>query len=335
MRIRSEFTGGDRRFLWDNENALQTHAADGSLSEFFTDYPGYWGGMASSRNVVGAASSFMAFDPSGNMADYLNSGQVITATGRYTAFGQILGSQVIFGFGGQYGYYTDEATRLYVRARQYRPDMARWMSRDPIGFAGGDWNLYGYVGNGPIFHNDPSGLQAVKPISVWDDIVVPFCKIFGTVLSPLPSLCRHPSGRDLTCHEICAKFMALPKSDTSGGGGVVCCGPMPCPCVFGEPKQKPPWILKECPQVDACAAKHEAEHVVNPSGQCKPNDGLHRRPVTDKFFHNDEECRLRKKSIECLRSSRGKASPKCQGVSDALQASLQRYVDRSCGNIKI
>jgi uncharacterized protein RhaS with RHS repeats len=34
----------------------------------------------------------------------------------------------------------------------------RFISRDPIGFAGGDVNVYRYVGNGPIFWADPYGL---------------------------------------------------------------------------------------------------------------------------------------------------------------------------------
>ncbi|PHQ91688.1 MAG: hypothetical protein COB42_02990 [Sulfurimonas sp.] len=31
-------------------------------------------------------------------------------------------------------------------ARDYDPETARWTSKDPIQFAGGDANLYGYVG---------------------------------------------------------------------------------------------------------------------------------------------------------------------------------------------
>jgi uncharacterized protein RhaS with RHS repeats len=34
-----------------------------------------------------------------------------------------------------------------------------FLSRDPIGFRGGDTNLYGYVVNDPINHMDPSGLS--------------------------------------------------------------------------------------------------------------------------------------------------------------------------------
>jgi hypothetical protein len=37
---------------------------------------------------------------------------------------------------------------------------ARWYSQDPIGFRGGDYSLYRYVGNGPTNGADPSGLAA-------------------------------------------------------------------------------------------------------------------------------------------------------------------------------
>ena len=42
----------------------------------------------------------------------------------------------------------------------YDPRVGRWTSEDPIAFAGGDPNLYPYVGNGPTNATDPSGLQA-------------------------------------------------------------------------------------------------------------------------------------------------------------------------------
>ncbi|REJ91435.1 MAG: RHS repeat-associated core domain-containing protein [Planctomycetota bacterium] len=47
----------------------------------------------------------------------------------------------------------------YVRARTYDPVIARWLSRDPLGFAAGDYNLYRYVGNRVVIAIDPSGLQ--------------------------------------------------------------------------------------------------------------------------------------------------------------------------------
>jgi RHS repeat-associated protein len=47
----------------------------------------------------------------------------------------------------------------YYRARYYRPDLQRFISEDPVGFAGGDADLYAYVGNAPIDYIDPSGLR--------------------------------------------------------------------------------------------------------------------------------------------------------------------------------
>ncbi len=53
----------------------------------------------------------------------------------------------------------DPATGL-VRfgARDYDPEIGRWTAKDPIGFAGGDSNLYGYVAGDPINAIDPTGL---------------------------------------------------------------------------------------------------------------------------------------------------------------------------------
>lgn len=33
----------------------------------------------------------------------------------------------------------------------------RWVSKDPLNFAGGEWNLCSYSGNDPINHIDPDG----------------------------------------------------------------------------------------------------------------------------------------------------------------------------------
>lgn len=52
----------------------------------------------------------------------------------------------------------DSFTELsYNRARWYDPSAGRFISEDPIGFAGGDANLYRYAGNSPDNATDPSG----------------------------------------------------------------------------------------------------------------------------------------------------------------------------------
>ena len=45
--------------------------------------------------------------------------------------------------------------------RDYAPQIARWISRDPIDEAGGT-NLYAYVENRPITETDPFGLSGEK-----------------------------------------------------------------------------------------------------------------------------------------------------------------------------
>jgi hypothetical protein len=44
----------------------------------------------------------------------------------------------------------------------YDPSIGRWLSEDPIGFAGGDVNLYRYVHNDPTTFTDPSGLEETE-----------------------------------------------------------------------------------------------------------------------------------------------------------------------------
>jgi len=79
----------------------------------------------------------------------------------YDAFGRITES----GIGGgdnSYTYtareYDTETGLYYYRARYYDPKAGRFITKDPISFAGGDVNLYAYVGNNPVNWVDPSGM---------------------------------------------------------------------------------------------------------------------------------------------------------------------------------
>lgn len=50
-----------------------------------------------------------------------------------------------------------QAYAVMYLARPYEPNMARWLTRDPIGEQGG-LNLYGFVGNDGVNQYDPLGL---------------------------------------------------------------------------------------------------------------------------------------------------------------------------------
>ncbi len=47
-------------------------------------------------------------------------------------------------------------------ARDYDPEIGRWTAKDPIGFAGGDTNLFGYVMGDPVNSLDITGL--IEPV---------------------------------------------------------------------------------------------------------------------------------------------------------------------------
>jgi RHS repeat-associated protein len=60
-----------------------------------------------------------------------------------------------FGYAG--GLHDPHTKLLRYGARDYNPATGRWTTRDPIGFAGGDTNLYAYVNNNPANYTDPTG----------------------------------------------------------------------------------------------------------------------------------------------------------------------------------
>ena len=53
--------------------------------------------------------------------------------------------------------YDVESGLYHLRARHYSPITGTFLSPDPIGFEGGDTNLYGYVFNNSVNLTDPTG----------------------------------------------------------------------------------------------------------------------------------------------------------------------------------
>ncbi len=101
----------------------------------------------------GIIRQHLVFDSFGKRireVDYNTAGTVIASNNAAAI-------DTVFGYTGR-DWDTDIGMQ-YNRARWYDPSTGRWLSQDPIGFAGGDANLYRYVGNSPTNATDPSGLD--------------------------------------------------------------------------------------------------------------------------------------------------------------------------------
>lgn len=93
------------------------------------------------------------------ISDHLGSPRLVVnvATGAiveqidYDAFGSVTQDSnpgfLPFGFAG--GLYDPDTGLVRFGARDYDPQVGRWTTKYPMGFAGGQTNLYTYVGNDP------------------------------------------------------------------------------------------------------------------------------------------------------------------------------------------
>jgi len=119
--------------------------------------------LGSVRDLVdnnGVIRNHVAFDSFGNRIvdqHYDTAGVAVSSTHAEAI-------DTLFGYTGRDW---DADTELqYNRARWYDPNTGRWLSKDPIGFAAGDANLYRYTGNQPTVRTDPSGLEATLAIYI-------------------------------------------------------------------------------------------------------------------------------------------------------------------------
>ena len=154
-------------FLWDGQNVLLETDENKNLKARYTNAPDEYAPMLSMQR--GAVVSHYGFDTLSNARVLVDDSQSVTDSYTYSGFGQEQSSSGTTAnphrFGGEVGYYADKLSRIYIRARHYQPQNGRWMSNDPIGYDGGDGNLYRYVQNNPVSDVDPRGLAPTDRLS--------------------------------------------------------------------------------------------------------------------------------------------------------------------------
>ena len=169
------------RYLWqDKTTLLATYDGSGRLKQRFE----YVLGHVPSKFTQDGSSYYI-------ITDHLGSPRLITdAQGQvqraidYDAYGNIVADsnpslRIPFGFAG--GLYDADTGLVRFGYRDYDPHTGRWTARDPIGFAGGDSNLYGYVHGDPINFIDPLGLwRWGDPLPQW---LVDGSAAFGDAIS--------------------------------------------------------------------------------------------------------------------------------------------------------
>jgi len=108
---------------------------------------------------------WMLTDHLGSVRDIVNQAGEAVSHVTYDAFGNIVGGTGVLLTRYLYtGRELDTLTGLqYNRNRWYDPALGRWISEDPIGFWGGDYNLGRYVENGP-----PNGIDATGRL--WSEV---------------------------------------------------------------------------------------------------------------------------------------------------------------------
>jgi RHS repeat-associated protein len=151
------FTGTIKHYIYAGDTLI------GELNGSTAQVAYTWGpdGIISKRDLPSSTSSWYQFGPHGETRALINSSGTVTDTYRYNAYGAQTASTGStlnpYLYGGKFGYYYESSVGLhYVNQRWYSPELMRWLSRDPVRYAGG-FNLYGYAKGSPTNRIDPTG----------------------------------------------------------------------------------------------------------------------------------------------------------------------------------
>ncbi|MCP4347172.1 MAG: RHS repeat-associated core domain-containing protein [Desulfobacterales bacterium] len=112
---------------------------------------------------------YLTYDQVGSLRVVTDASGTVVKKTDYDSFGNIYSDsnstfEVPFGFAG--GLHDRDTGLVRFGYRDYDPDTGRWTAKDPIRFAGGDTDLYGYCLNDPINFIDPRGEMTLTELIV-------------------------------------------------------------------------------------------------------------------------------------------------------------------------
>jgi RHS repeat-associated protein len=156
-RIEKNVNGTVTRYLYDEEDILLEYDGDNQIIGRYTHGPGIDEPLSLEKN---GQKYYYTFDGLGSVTGLADATANIVQRYEYDAFSNIV-SVLDPNFIQPYTYtgreYDPETGLYYYRARYYDARVGRFISEDPIRFAGDDVNFYAYVNNSPTVHTDPKG----------------------------------------------------------------------------------------------------------------------------------------------------------------------------------
>jgi RHS repeat-associated protein len=146
------------RYLYDNEDILAEYDDTNTIANRYTHGPGIDEPLAL---ATAKESYYYHADGLGSIVALTDASGKVVQTYEYDSFGNLkdLKNRIKQPYSYTGREYDRETNLYYYRARYYDAQVGRFVSKDPISFAGGDVNLYGYVQLNPVNSTDPFGLM--------------------------------------------------------------------------------------------------------------------------------------------------------------------------------
>jgi RHS repeat-associated protein len=150
------------KYLWLNlTTLLATLHPDDTIKQRYE----YSSGRMPYKFIQDEQSYYLHYNQVGSLRAVSDSSGAIVKEIQYDSFGQIILDSnknfvVPFGFAG--GLYDQHTKLSRFGYRDYDAKTGKWTAKDPIGFSGGDVNLYGYVLGDPVNLVDPEGKSTIS-----------------------------------------------------------------------------------------------------------------------------------------------------------------------------